>query len=241
MIGLLETKEETLKFLIKDYFKLSQKKLAEEFEVTEAEMSKIINNHEKKLKNIHLLGFCHLQDIPYEIFNIKKFNTEEKVMSFLDNYKRSKEEEIFENSNEALVEDLVGTWYAYVHPSSPIADIYCIETIISADLRVKDQHRNFGKIFMGERQSIMVKKAQNSRNFVNIVFDNDQVVYGLFSFSMLSKSNQINREMCNFGFFSRKKLDLKVAQKILGESIDKVQLKIDVDFKERVVAYGRVG
>jgi DNA-binding Xre family transcriptional regulator len=65
MIGLLETKEETLKFLIKNYLKLSQKKLAEEFEVTEAEMSKIINNHEKKLKNIHLLGFCYLHDIPY--------------------------------------------------------------------------------------------------------------------------------------------------------------------------------
>lgn len=241
MIGLLETKEETLQFLIKKHLKLSQKKLAEAFEVTEAEMSKIINNHEKKLKNVHLLGLCQLEDIPYEIFDNKKFNTEEKVVSFLEAYKNSQKEEVFEKKNEELVEDLVGVWYAYVHPSNPLADIYCIETIISDDLSVKDQHRNFGKVFMGERQSIMVKKAQNSRNFVNIVFDNDQVVYGMFPFSMLSKTNQVNREMCNFGFFSRKKLDLNVAQKILGESINSVQMKIDVDFKERVVAYGRLG
>jgi len=239
MIGLLETKEETLKFLIKSYLKLSQKKLAEEFEVTEAEMSKIINNQEKKLKNIHLLGFCYLYDLPYEVFDNKKFNTEKKVMFFLENYKTSKEEEIFEK-DIALIEDLVGTWYAYVYPSNTLADIYCIETTILEDLRVKDQHRNFGKLLMGERQSIIVKKAQNSRNFVNIVFDNDQVVYGMFPFSMLSKTNQVNREMCNFGFFSRKKLDLNVAQKILGESIKSVQMKIDVDFKERIVAYGQL-
>ncbi|SFV64828.1 hypothetical protein MNB_SV-14-1152 [hydrothermal vent metagenome] len=238
MIGLLATKEETLKFLIKNYFRLSQKKLAEEFEVTEAEMSKIINNHEKKLKNIHLLGFCYLQNIPYEIFNTKKFNTEEKVVSFLDNLKKDKKKEIF-CKDEVLFNNLVGVWYAYFYPGSSFGEIYSIKTTIHDDHSISDENGNYGQLLIGELQSVIIKKARNSKNFISILFDNADVAFELFHFSMLSKRNHVKREMCNFGFFSRTKINLEVAEKILGEKRN-VQLKMDCDFKERVAEYAEI-
>jgi len=235
MIGLLETKEETLKFLIKDYFKLSQKKLAEEFDVTEAEMSKIINNHEKKLKNIHLLGFSYLQNIPYEVFDTKKFNSEEKVKTFLESYKRSQKKEIF-CEDEVLFKNLVGVWYAYFYPGSSFAEIYSIKTTIHDDHSISDENGNYGQLLIGELQSVIIKKATNSKNFISILFDNADVAFELFHFSMLSKRNHVKREMCNFGFFSRQKITLELAEQILGEK-RQVQLKMDCDFKERVAEY----
>ena len=238
MIGQLDTKEEKLQFLIRSYFKLSQKKLAEKFEVTEAEMSKIVNNQENKLKNIHLLGFCYLYDIPYEIFNHQKFNSEERIKEFLDNYQKSQKKEIF-NKDEPLFQNLKGIWYAYFYAGSSFGDIHCIETTIHDDHRVSDENGNYGKLLIGELQSVIIKKAVNSKNFISILFDNADVGFKLFHFSMLSKRNQVKREMCNFGFFSRKKIDLVLAEQILGEK-KHVQLKMDCDFKERVAEYGEM-
>jgi len=238
MIGLLETREEKFQFIIKKYCKLSQKKLAKEFEVTEAEMSKIVNNHENKLKNIHLLGFCYLYDIPYEIFENKKLNTEERVKEFLDSYKNSKEKEIFQK-DEILFERLVGVWYSYFYPGNSFGDIRCIETTIHSDYSVTDENGNYGDLLIGELQSAIIKKAVNSRNFISILFDNADVGFRLFHFSMLSKRNHVKREMCNFGFFSRKKLELDIAEQILGEK-KLVQLKMDCDFKERVAEYAGI-
>jgi len=235
MIGLLETKEEKLQFLIKNYFKLSQKKLAQEFEVTEAEMSKIVNNHEKKLKNIHLLGFCYLYDVPYEIFSNQAFNSEEKISSFLDNHSHHKEREIF-HKDDVLFENLVGVWYSYFYPGSSFGSIYSIKTTIHPDYTISDENGNHGKLLVGELQSVIIKKAINSKNFISILFDNADVAFKLFHFSMLSKRNHVKREMCNFGFFSRQKITLELAEQILGDK-KQVQLKMDCDFKERVAEY----
>ena len=232
----LDTNEEKLQFLIKKHFNLSQKKLAKEFGVSEIEMSKIVNNQEKKLKNIHLLGFCQLQNIPYEIFENKKLNTEEKVKEVLERHKKSKAREIFDNS-DPVSKRLIGVWYSYFYPGSSFGEIYSIETTIHPDFSVTDENGNHGELLIGELQSVIIKKAVNSKNFVSILFDNDDVGFKLYHFSMLSKRNQVKREMCNFGFFSQKKIDLDLAEQILGEKKN-VQLKMDCDFKERVAEYG---
>jgi len=235
MIGLLETNEEKLQFLIKNYLKLSQKKLANEFEVSEAEMSKIVNNQENKLKNVHLLGFCYLYDIPYEVFKNKELNTEDKVTTFLDRYRSDKQKEIF-REDKKLLEHLIGDWYAYFYPSNSFAKIYSIKTTIKEDGSVIDENGNFGKVYFGTLQSMIIKEAENSKNLVSITFDNMQVRYGMFPFTLVSKRNHVNRKMCNFGFFADRKLDLDIVKKILG-SVNEVQLKMNCDFGERISEY----
>ena len=233
MIGLLETNEEKLQFLIKRYFKLSQKKLADEFEVTEVEMSKIVNNQENKLKNIHLLGFCYLYDVPYEVFKDKKLNTEEKVTLFLDNYKSNKQKEIF-REDKKLLNYLVGDWYAHFYPSNSFTDrVYSIKTTIKEDGSVIDENGNFGRVYFGTMQSMIIKEAENSKNLISITFDNMQVRYGMFPFTLTSKRNHVNRKMCNFGFFANRRLDVEMVKKILGD-VSEVQLKMNCEFGERI-------
>lgn len=235
MTGLVETNEEKLQFLIKNYFKLSQKKLAQEFQVAETEMSKIVNNQENKLKNIHLFGFCYLYDIPYEVFQNKKLNTEEKIRLFLDNDKANKKKEIF-RQNEKLLKHLIGDWYAYFYPSNSFAQIYAIKTTIKEDGSVIDENNNFGKVYFGTMQSMIIKEAENSKNLISLTFDNMQVRYGMFPFTLVSKRNHVNRKMTNFGFFADRKIDLEIVKKILGE-IKEVQLKMNCEFEERIGEY----
>jgi len=235
MVGLLETKEEKLQFLIRYYLKLSQKKLADSFEVSEAEMSKIVNNQENKLKNVHLLGFCYLYDIPYKIFIDKKINTEDKVRFFLDNYKKSKNKEVF-REDEKILKHLIGDWYAYFYPSNSFAPIYSIKTTIKEDGSVIDENNNSGRVYFGKMQSMIIKEAYNSKNLVSITFDNMQVAYGMFPFTLVSKRNHVNRKMCNFGFFADRELELDIVKKILG-SVKEVQLKMNCDFGERISEY----
>lgn len=243
MIGLLETKEEKFKFLIQEYFKLTQKELAKEFDVRETEMSKIINNQEKKLKNIHILGFCHLYDVPYEIFTNKKLDTEEKVILFLDSYKSSQEEEIFQK-DEQLMKNLVGTWYAYLYPSSLISPIqnngiWIVKTVITEDYKVIDEHNNKGILQVGKHQSLIIKEANTEKNLTVIRFLNRQVTYKIFRFVIVSNQNITNNDMVNFGFYSKEKYSPEIAKEILGD-IKKVQLKLDLEFDERMSAFVRI-
>ena len=228
--------EEKLKCAIK-YLGIENKHIANSFGISEGQASKLTNFAEGRLKKLHLHAFADIYNIPLKIFTDNELNTETKIIEILDNEVEKKEGSIF-LKDEELFSNIVGKWYAYFHPSNTFADIYCIETIINPDHTVSDQNGNHGELLMSERQSIIVKKSKNSKNLVSITFDNDQVAYHIFPFSMVSKTNQVNREMCTFGFYSRKKIDLNIAKKILGEEVKRVQIKMDCDFKERVVAYG---
>jgi hypothetical protein len=107
------------------------------------------------------------------------------------------------------------------------------ETTIYEDFSVEDMHGNRGKLLIGRNQSIILKESSNSKNITSITFDNNRVVYGKFPFSRVSKSNGINKELFNFGFFSRDRVELDEATEILGK-IKEVQLKIDHNMLERL-------
>ena len=230
------TNEEKLNFIIK-HLKLNVKEIDKLFGTQTGYVSKLRNHANGSLKPMHLYAFNGAYDIPYKIFKDKKVNTPEKIIAILEQ-KEQTNNSIFK-SDELLLNNLLGTWYAYFYPSNTFANIHSIKTTITNDYRVSDEHDNHGELFLGERQSTIIKKSHNSKNFVSILFDNDQVAYKIFPFSMVSKTNQVNREMCNFGFYSRKQIELDLAKKILGD-ISGVQLKMDCDFKERVAEYALI-
>ena len=82
----------------------------------------------------------------------------------------------------------------------------------------------------------MVKEAKNSKNLISITFDNHQVAYEMFHFSLVSKRNHVNREMFNYGFFSRYEIELDRVKTILGEK-KSVQLKMQCEFVERIAKH----
>lgn len=227
-----ENNEEKLDFII-DYLNLSAKEIEKKFGLSSGSVSKLRKYSYDKLRPMHYYAFESAYNIPIQIFTDETIKNSTQIINLLKQ-KREDEKSIFENSID--LKGIIGTWYAYVYPSSSFEPTYSIKTTIHADYTVTDKNNNYGQLFIGELQTVLIKKAVNSRNFISIVFDNSDVGYELFHFSMLSKTNHLKKEMCNFGFFSRKEITLEVAESILREKKD-VQLQIDSAFKERVVEY----
>ncbi len=248
MIGLLETNEEKIKFLIKDYFKLSQKKLADTFGVSETEMSKIVNNQEKKLKNVHLLGFCQLHDVPYEVFSNKKINTEEKLTSFLDNYKNSKTKKISNNNSSNPLENMIskhyreeilnkikGKWYLHLYNSQAKNEIWIMETNIKSDATVEHPYNDsHGYLHIRQGSSYIEKYLPTFGMTALIRFSNTNIAYKLFYVSINSIDIAEKRPIVNLAFMSRKKYSEKETRNILS-SYEKSQLKLDSDFHDRII------
>ena len=226
------TNKEKLNFIIK-HLKLKGVDIASKFGVNPTSISKMFTeNNTNELKPMHLYAFENIYDIPYKIFEDIDINTKEKIISILDKRKELNKNNIF-NYNENILNSLEGTWYAYFYSSHSNPEIYSIETKIDTNGNVKDENNNFGKVFIGKQQSIIIKEAYNSGNLISLTFDNIQIAYGIFIFTLVSNANHNNCKMCNYGFFSKEKLNIDIAKKMLKDK-NRMQLKIDYTFTETI-------
>jgi len=226
-----ENNEEKLAFIL-DHLDLKNSDIALKFGVTQGTISKMRTDYNSTLKPAYLYAFENVYGIPYKIFEDENINTEEQIIEILDEKKTEIPNDIF-HQNEELLTQLVGNWYTYLYPSNSTNDIYEIITTISEDGTVIDENKNHGRVYLGKRQSIIIKEARNSQDLISLTFDNMQVAFGIFAFTLVSKRNVAHRKMCSFGFFSKKELTEEVVKEILGD-IEKVQFKLDYDFEERL-------
>jgi len=184
---------------------------------------------------MHLYAFAGAYNIPYKIFENRNIKTSAQIIKIIEEQKKEQKELLFKK-DEHLIKNIQGEWYAYFYPSNQFSDVYRIQTTINADGTVIDQNNNWGKLLIGTNQSIIVKEAFNSKNLVTIIFDNHQVAYEMFHFSLVSKRNHVNREMFNYGFFSRHEIELDRVKTILGNK-EHVQLKMQCEFVERIAEH----
>lgn len=226
-------REEKVSFLI-DHLKLNVKDIANLWEVQSNYISKLREQSHNSLRTMHLYAFTGAFNIPFEVFD-KTIKTSTQVIDILEEQKKEKREELF-SKNEQVLEDIKGEWYAYFYPSNRFSEIYRIKTTIEPDGTVSDENGNQGKLFIGTNQSLIIKEAKNSKNLITITFDNHQVAYNMFHFSLTSKRNHNNLEMFNYGFFSRYEIETDMLKEILGAK-EKVQLKMECDFAERISEY----
>ena len=155
----------------------------------------------------------------------------------------SEKDTIFEN-NKKLFEKLKGVWYAYLYPSNPLSasetdGIWIVETTIYDDYSVVDWWGNSGYLKLGKNESLIIKESYDNNDLTVIRFSNRQVPSQNFRFVIISNQNNTTREMVNFGFYSRKKYSPEEAKKILGD-MNKVQLKLNLDFNDRINIQGVV-
>jgi len=229
--------EEKLQYVIK-YLDLKVKDIASSLELSSAMISQIQNHTTGKLKRHHLYAIAHVYNIPMEIFDNESINTPSLIKSFL-NFSKNDEEKLF-YKNEKLANNLLGEWYLYSYPSNlNHSKIYETHHTIYADGTVKDEHNNQGKLYLGKNQSLIVKESNNSKNLTSITFDNNRVTYNFFIFSRVSKSINMNQELFNFGFFSKKQLTIEEVTGILGEP-NQVQMKLDYSLLERLNQHIRI-
>ena len=81
--------------------------------------------------------------------------------------------------------------------------------------------------------------AYDNDDLTVIRFPNRQVPSQNFRFVIISNQNNTTHEMVNLGFYSRKKHTPQEAKRILGD-INKSQLKLDLDFNDRINIEGVV-
>ena len=224
----LYNNEEKLNYILKK-LKLTTIEIAKKLEISSGLVSQIQNAYNRKLRKIHLYALSNAYNIPMDIFEDETINSKETIDFMLKQASFT----IFKKDYQIL-EKLTGKWYLYSYPSNPnLSEVWSTETHIYDDFTVLDAHRNKGKIYIGKKQSLLVKESHNSKNITTIVFDNDRITYGNFPFSRIAKSNSFNKEILSFGFFSRRKLEKNEAKNILGK-IENVQLQIDYSLIDRV-------
>jgi len=229
---MLYNNEEKLNYVLKT-LNLQTKDIAQKLEISAGLVSQIQNHYNGKLRKIHLYAICNAYNIPMEIFDNEKLNSKESIKILLG--KKEKNNSMFQNNYE-LLDKLIGRWYLYSYPSNlKLSDVWITETNIYENFLVEDMHKNQGKLYVGKHQSIIIKESNNSKNITSITFDNDRVTYQNFPFSRISKSNGLNKELLNFGFFSRKKMTKEEAQEVLGNPKE-IQIQMNYEMLERINA-----
>jgi len=211
--------EEKLSFIIK-YLQLDVKDIALAFGLSTGYISKLRNSTHGQLKPIHLYAFESRFNIPYKIFQDSSINTTNKIIEVLNLYlplnnSIKREIKVFQK-DDRILNKLVGDWYQYLYRSNKNIEIYEIKTTINSDYSVYDKNKNFGELFISQNQSMIIKKSTNSKNLVSITFNNMQIAYKVFPFTLVSKQNNTQFEMVSFGFFSKKRLNHQRVKEIFG-------------------------
>ena len=209
-------------------------------------------NYKPSIKKMHMESMEKHHHIPLTVwesslpFNKAKIDqliAEHKVSKRAERISFEEEDNIF-TKNQKLFENLKGVWYAYLYPSNPNSaqeteGIWIVETTIHDDYSVVDYWGNAWYLKIGKNQSLIIKEPYENSDLTVIRFSNRHVSFEHFRFTIVSNQNGTINEMINFGFYSRKKYSPQEAKEILGD-MNKVQLKLDFGFEERLRELGVV-
>jgi len=144
---------------------------------------------------------------------------------------------------DPLIEKLYGVWYHYSYGSikeknEPKIWEEKLEIEKNGDVFYMEEN---GKIILKGKLNISfsLKDAfiyliePDSQNIILIKFNKDEVYKGIFRAPILDNSFQEDINMISFGFFSKKKLDIKVVKEILGEERKSVLIE-DKKLQDRI-------
>ena len=210
------------------------------------------SNHKPSIKKMHMESMERHHQIPLAVWESSLPFDKTKIDQLIAEHKTSKraerisfdEEDAIFTKNQKLFRNLKGVWYAYLYPSNPTSaqeteGIWIVETTINDDYSVVDYWGNRGYLKIGKNQSLIIKEPYENNDLTVIRFSNRHVSFEHFRFTIVSNQNGTVNEMVNFEFYSRKKYSPKKAKEILGE-MSKVQLKLDLEFEERLRGLGVV-
>ena len=250
-----ELTRKKLIYIINNYIEGGKKELAtntfgyDKENVVSNFCSPTVNSH---LKKLHMESIERHHKIPMNLWEKSLSYDEIQIDKLIKEYRlnlknglfpKNEKETIFTN-NKKLFQKLKGVWYAYIYASNPttaqITDgIWIVPTEIYDDYTVIDHWNNKGYLKLGKNESLIIKESYENNDLTVIRFQNRQVPFENFRFTIVSNQNHTTHEMVNFGFYSRKKYTPQEAKRILGD-MNKVQLKLDLKFDERLRNVGVV-
>ena len=204
------------------------------------------------IKKLHIESIQKHHQIPMSIWEHSFEYDESKIKKTIKGFRQNLQSGVFPqtekdtifSNNEKLFKKLKGVWYAYIYPSNPASaketeGIWIVPTEIFDDYTVIDHWNNKGYLKLGKQESLIIKESYENNDLTVIRFQNRQVPFENFRFTIISNQNHTIHEMVNFGFYSRKRYTPKEAKEILGD-MSKMQLKLDFGFEERLREQGVV-
>jgi len=248
-------KSTKLDYILDKYVNASE--VTRQFGFKSNSMISNMRNGQSNIATLHIDGLERYFNIPVEIFEDEIQSTQE-IDALIKKAKKAPAHHqqrgflshdeglslhIFQK-NEKLFQKLSGVWYAYLYASNPLSaseteGIWIVETTIHNDGTVVDYWGNRGYLQMGKHESLIIKESYDNDDLTIIRFPNRQVPSQHFRFVIVSNQNNTSHEMINYGFYSRIKYGAKEAKKILGDK-EKVQLKLDLEFNDRINQQGIV-
>jgi len=237
--------QKKLVYIVENYIKGGKKELATQtfgYERENVVTNFCTESTKSSLKKIHMESMERHHQIPLYIWDVNFEFNEQKIDEAIVKYRDTRisfddEDSIF-TKNQQLLENLKGVWYAYIYPSNPNSaketeGVWIVQTTIYDDCSVVDYWGNAGYLKIGKNQSLIIKEPYENSDLTVIRFSNRHVSFEHFRFTIVSNQNGTINEMVNFGFYSRHKYSPKKAKEILGD-MNKVQLKLNLDFDERL-------
>jgi len=209
------------------------------------EIQKYKNEIEKQKKEKMILKSLKKHQLIPKDLNSQEFLTDESIDAIVKKHKEKLLKHREDTLNKLFTKNLrvwkklEGDWYAYLYSSEVFNKdqyIHQVKTTFYGDYQVIDEFDNEGKLFMGENQSLIIKKTPNEKNFSIIVFNHTHVTYKTFRFTIFSIQNGTGsggEEMINWGFYTKNRVSLQEVENILGKK-DNVQIKLDLNFAKRV-------
>jgi hypothetical protein len=242
-----------LNYIIKKYIKGGKKALAVNtfgYQRENTVTNLCSSNSNSNIKKIHMESMERHHQIPLSIW--EDTIAFEEIDKTINTYRELLKEQMisfdakdkFFEGNQKVFNKLKGVWYAYIYPSNPSSaknteGIWIVKTTINDDYSVVDYWGNAGYLKIGKNQSLIIKEPYENSDLTIIRFSNRHVSFKHFRFTIVSNQNGTINEMINFGFYSRQKYSAQEAKDILGE-MNKVQLKLDLDFDKRLIQLGVV-
>ena len=232
---------------LQEYFQIPITIFNDDIPYNELDIDRAIKDYKKQLqrqkKELKIFeSLKRYEFIPPDIYD-ETIETQKQIDRMVEAYKEEKfsgKDKTINNlfqKDKRLWDNLKGDFYAYMYASEIFngnQEIHQVKTTFYGDYQVIDQYNNEGKLFIGENQSIIIKKTPNEKNFSFILFPNKQVFYQTFRFAIVSIQNgTYGEEMFNWGFYSKDELSIEEAKKILGNK-KSMQIKLDSDFLIRV-------
>jgi len=231
--------------------KISSRELAKTLGYSDGATVGRWRNEKDLQQNIMLMAQESLEkhfDIPLSIWNHSVEFDEDRIDRIIKEYRDSLTQKKLKNNNykittlskndKVILNRLQGTWYSYTYPSQPKTvsnGIWIIEITIDEQQIVKDVNGNIGTLHIRREESYIEKITRETGELILIRFSNYQVPYGIFHISIQSNEIGTNgKPILNFGFYSRELYSAEEAKVILGD-IKKSQLKLDLDFNDRIV------
>jgi len=250
-IGKRETmnNSEKLDYILNKYVNAAE--VTRQFGFKSNSMISNMRNGQGNIARLHTDGLEKYFNIPTEIFQ-NTTSTKTEIDTLIKNYQKKSladlnktalSQKVFHKNNK-LFQKLKGIWYAYLYASNPQSavkteGIWIVETTIHDDYSVIDYWGNRGYLKIGKHESLIIKESYDNDDLTVIRFPNRQIPSQHFRFVIISNQNNTTHEMVNYGFYSRIKYEPKEAKRILGDK-SKVQLKLDLEFNDRINRQGIV-